>query len=342
MGELAETLLSFSFFGITVQVRSESTLIAQWLTFDFGRFRTETSSPTIRLNIYRKNPADVTVPPMVEASHSPEHVVYKDRDARWVHYYGRALACFRPDSETCDLFGDDEMFLYEKAYLFIHSRIGELLDQRGFHRVHALGFSWRDNGILYLIPMRGGKSTLAFRLRTYPECKLLSDDAPVIDDDGFLHPFPSRLGLLGGEVPKDIDPQFVRRFDRDGKTAKDLIHPDAVGEFWQTKRVPCSHVFIAKWTTAPTPSIERISSMRLFKTLVRDCVIGYGLPQIVEFFLRLNLLDILSKTALVFRRTYASIRLCRKAQGYEIRITDDHEANIQLLLETIRQDIGGR
>ncbi len=62
---------------------------------------------------------------------------------------------------------------YEAAYLFLLSRIGEALDQRHLHRIHALALEYFGRAVLAVFPMGGGKSTLGAAMLRFPEIGFL-------------------------------------------------------------------------------------------------------------------------------------------------------------------------
>ena len=83
------------------------------------------------------------------------------------------------------------------------------------HRIHALGISHNDEGILCILPQGGGKTTLGLSLlKKYDDVKLLSDDTVLISRDGMLIPFPVRIGLCEEDkidVPNEYRGTLIRR-----------------------------------------------------------------------------------------------------------------------------------
>jgi len=114
--------------------------------------------------------------------------------------------------------------LQEIAYLFILSTVGRYLDSQGIHRVHALGVSYQNRGILLLLPCGGGKSTMALELMRRLGFSLLAEDTPLIDRRGRILPFPLRLGIRP-EQETEIPAQYFRTVNRmefDPKTLIDI------------------------------------------------------------------------------------------------------------------------
>ena len=66
----------------------------------------------------------------------------------------------------------------------------------------------------------------------------------------------------------------------------------------------------------------------LFKELIKNCIIGYGLPQVLEYFLIGGIKDIFVKIYIVFLRTYSCIFLLLKTKGtYCFYLSNNIEKN---------------
>ena len=324
------------FHGVRVQISCDSEEVTSWLDFDFSWFKSEESpSPVdIRISAFFSNIPSDLIPEIEETTHSPTCVSYDSGNTRYVDCYGRATVVMDYLKEEARLYSDDPQFAYEKLYLLILSRVGEFLDRRGFHRVHALGVEWKKKAFLFLMPMRGGKSTLALSMLESYGVKLLSEDTPLISTDGHVHPFPLRLALREeSAVPSDVSPHFLRRFERSQFGPKILISSDYFKEKICREKVPLCALFAGKWTRAKSPLIRPASRIRAIMSLFRDCVAGLGLPQVVEFFLSNPIRDLMTKSPIVARRAAASIRCAWKARCFEVLLSEDREANAKLLME---------
>lgn len=104
--------------------------------------------------------------------------------------------------------------LYEIVYLFIHSRVGELLDKKGIHRIHACSFSFENNIYVVMLPQGGGKSTLLMGLLKDERIKLISDDTPLCDRKGDILPFPIRIGVNNDIDTGYIPDEYILTFNR--------------------------------------------------------------------------------------------------------------------------------
>mgnify|MGYP006988870942 CR=1 FL=1 len=133
---------------------------------------------------------------------------------------------FDKEKRIADVFSLDEDMLYEISYLLLHSQAGELLDLKGFHRIHCASFSYNDEIYICILPQGGGKSTLLMNLLKSDKIKLLSDDTPIIDRSGNIYPFPIRIGICNDCDINYIPDNFITTFNRRKFGLKKLISFD--------------------------------------------------------------------------------------------------------------------
>ena len=350
-----------SIYGTSVLVSSSNNEIHRWLRFDFSYFiedspqanpcwklRQDLSacgnmkhqsassvdlSPFISIKVHSEPAPENLIPPLVESMHSPEYVCYDDGPVRYVDYYGRAYVVFDYSRENARMYSLDTAFLYEKLYLLILARVGEKMDRQGIHRVHALAVSYREKATLFLMPTRGGKSTLALSLLEEPDFKLLSEDTPLVNHQGQVLPFPLKLALSRKQIPQEVPAELLREFPRDKWGTKVLLHLDYFKSKIELSKKEIGFLMVGKWLHDKNPKIEPISRLSAFATLLRDCVFGLGLPQIVEYFLRSNKKDLFNKGFIAFWRIYACLILVFKAPAYRLLLSPDINANKKMLKE---------
>ena len=330
--------LAFDFYGVTTEVQVDDPYLASMLEGDFGHFRvTALSSPSVRVTARQAPcPWDV-LPPVPAAGHAPSHVRFEGPDGRYVWYHSGAVIHHRRarECEQATLWYTDAERSYEKLYLFILSRVGEALDRRGLHRVHALGFIFRGLGVLVVLPMRGGKSTLALALRGVEGIELISEDIPLIDRQGRLWPFPLRVSLRSGDVPPELAGGEARVLKRDSFEAKTLLPFSALGLDVRRGCTPADCVLFGRWTAEAAPSFHRLGALRGVGALLKHAVIGLGLPQVVEFFLYGGLGELTGKVSITLSRLLAVCRLVRQCELLEFRTCRDLTRNREALLEAL-------
>ena len=263
--------LFLEIYGIGVLIKSGSAQILEWLRFDFSCFpASESFTPVLTVEAVVSPVPEGAIPPIEESVHSPLFVSYDDGEIRYVDYYGRALTVMDYSREHATLWCPDADFAYEKLYLLVLSRVGEMLDRKGLHRVHGLGFSYRDRGVLILLPMRGGKSTIALSLMNDADVRLFSEDTPLLDREGVMHPFPVRLGVRAGGSMPDIPPEYVREFRRSEHGPKMLISTEALAGHIAAGKIQVSHLIVGKWSRASVPSIRPLNRLSATGKLFRD------------------------------------------------------------------------
>src|SRR5690606_31232405 len=158
------------------------------------------------------------------------------------------------ENERGEVWAEDEDVLYERMYLMIQSRIGRFLDSIGLHRVHGLGFSYKEKAYLFLMPSGGGKSTLALGLLEQDDIKIFSVDTPLIDWRAQMSAFPLRISVKFGEIPKYIPIKETRVFQREGRPGKTVISMSVFSEKVEKRSARIKTILVGKWTAASEPS----------------------------------------------------------------------------------------
>jgi len=214
----------FNFYGLTIEVSSPSVDLVEEVGRDFAYFRVPTGQGQVQVQLCFTPPPYAELPPVPASLFTPRNVCFQNKKITYIDYFGQGLAVFDREEKQCTVYGTDPDLVHEIAYLFILSTVGQYLDSRGIHRVHALGVSYHNQGILLLLPSGGGKSTMALELLRHPGFLLLGEDTPLIDRRGRILPFPLRLGVRP-EQDTGIPPQHlrtVRRMEFDPKTLIDI------------------------------------------------------------------------------------------------------------------------
>ena len=144
---------------------------------------------------------------------TPRNVVYQAPDRTVVDYFGRALAVLTPDRTSAWVQGEDLGLVHEVVYHLLLSAVGRQLDAVGLTRLHGLGIRGAQGGVVVMLPSGGGKSTLALRALQEPGIGLISEDSPLLDRRGRLHPFPLRIGVNETDADR-LPPGSTRTIER--------------------------------------------------------------------------------------------------------------------------------
>lgn len=328
----------FDFYGCAVEVSSVSAAIVEEVRRDFAYFRTPSANGRLEVEIRPVPPPYDALPPVPASLITPRNVCFADKDLTYIDYFGRGLAVFDRREQRCIVYGTDHDLLHEIAYLFILSTVGQYLDSRGLHRVHALGVSYRQRGVLLLLPSGGGKSTMALELLRRPGFGLLSEDTPLIDRHGRILPFPLRLGVRP-EQQTGIPAQYlrtVRRMEFDPKTLIDIDY--FAGRLATT--VEPGLILVGQRNLGDVSAIVPLAPHRAVKALVNDMVVGLGVYQGLEFLLERGLRDVLGKGGVAASRLHNGLRLLARAPAYRFVLGRSTDRNCRTLVQFLGRTYG--
>jgi hypothetical protein len=261
-------------------------------------------------------------------------VVYQHGTVRWLDFGGRGLGRWDSSEKLFCMSSTDSILVYEAAYLFLLSQIGDFLDRRGLHRLHAVAISWKGRAVLVTLPMGGGKSTLALELLKHPGVEILSDDSPIIDRRGRVLAFPLRLGLLPGqesEIPvehrrvihrMEFGPKYVMCYSQFADRVAASAQPGLL--------------LIGHRTLSPAGWLAPASYREVMRAMLPHMVVGLGLFQGLEYLLNRRLSELASKAGVGFSRLRNAHALARNSRSYNLYLGRDAAGNAGLILELAR------
>jgi len=309
------------------------------LVDDFRFFVCAHAENPLTVELVTEHPPYDAVPNRTATIYTPRNVSFTLGGDTYIDYGGRALAIWHRDRQLFQIYTQDPDIQYEAGYLFLLSRIGEYLDNRHMHRIHAMAMSVNDRAVLAIMPMGGGKSTLCSALWKYPEYHMLSDDSPFISADGRVHAFPLRLGLLPGSA-SDIPVEYQRTIRRMEFGPKLLISY----EYFRARVKPSATpgiVFLGRRTMAAECCIEPAGAWEQFKFITANCVVGLGLFQGVEFVLTHSPLQLASKASVVWSRMRVARKLFSLSQVYRLILGRDQELNAATIRSFVADRLAG-
>jgi hypothetical protein len=320
--------------GIRVEVRADDPDLLGAVTADFSLLAAAAPAepPHLRLDLFGGPPPPGALP-------SGARRVFRTKDAvvcraGAVQAYvspGRSLVVHDFARERGRLFGPDRDLLLEKTYLLLMSRLGALLDDRGLHRVHAMGVVVGGRAVLCLLPMGGGKTTLALSLMEAPGVTLLSEEVPLVSHDGRLHAFPIRLGLAG-PPPANVPPELVRPFRRSRHGPKTLV--DA--RLFAGRIAPSADpglLLVGRRNARPGPAARPLATAAAMRALVPSCLLGRQLPELREYAVPLRAGPAWRAAAALGGRARACRALAVRSRAYDLELGSDRSANAALVLE---------
>ena len=310
------TTVALGLHGVGVEVRLPAAL-AERLLFDFGMFH-PSNLAGCRLQLHLGDPPPLPVG-LDERFRGPHFVVFERDGQRYVVYPQTGWLSWDARRAELHLYAADPDRGYLQLMLCIQSRLGELLERQGLQRIHGLGLAGYGQGALLLLPPRGGKSTLAWEtLRHSQELTLFSEDTPLLDGRGQLHSFPFRLGLR-----QPVDDLPCRRQDHKWHVDATLFR-----DRWMGQPAPCRHLILGAWTTNSRPRLERLWPAQAVPALLRDGLLGYGVPQLIELHWPLSTRDRLTKLGVTATRLGTCLGLLRRCRVWRMWMCPQPGANL--------------
>jgi hypothetical protein len=338
---------AFDFHGVGVSVAVDDDEVRDRIEGDFSFFRsigTATGAPVaLRITAARVEADLSAIPPCRASVYTPRNICYRDGSRTWMDYFGRALAVYDRDASTFEVRSTDVDLLHEIVYLTILSRVGEKLEQRKLHRVHALALECGGEAALFLMPSGCGKSTLAMSvLRRDLPIRVLSEDSPLVDPAGMVHPFPLRLGVIG-PPPEGIAPEHVVFQRRMEFEPKHLVSLAAFPGRFCPDPARARFVFLGNRHGRPGCRVQPAGFSTSLAGLARHMIVGVGLYQGVEFLLRSSLLDLLEQRRIFASRLRRALTLIRRAEVFELDLGPNPERNADEILAFLAErGLGGR
>lgn len=329
--ERASCTYGFDVYGYRFSVRGAPAKALDGIRQDFAFFSVTGAAADVTLELIEQDPPREGVPATDAVVYTPRNVVYRNQGWRFIDYHGRALGIQEERTGDLKLYSRDANLLYEAAYLYLLSQIGQYLDRHGLHRIHALGVVVKGRAVLALLPMSGGKSTLGLHLLKHPEVRILSDDSPFIDRHGRAWAYPLRIGLLPGS--EDSIPEEHRRvIDRMEFGPKHLVNY----AFFQDRVCASAGpglVLIGARRLTRECFIEEVGMLAGLRACLANCVVGVGLFQGLEFILQSSGWELLKHAGIGMSRFWNCVQLLRRSRVCRVHLGSDPELNARTVLE---------
>ena len=326
-------------YGLVCEIHSNSDIVLSGLERDFNYFKTPNSQtqPDFQWELFAESPPES--PERFPRFTFRDFTIYQKRGVRQIEYdQGAALSIFDFKSFKGRIYCPDQERLQELAYLAILSRVGEALDRRGLHRVHALGFEYAGFGGVVLLPSGGGKSTLALELlRSQAPVGFFSEDTPLICRHGLLHAFPLRWSFRTGAKLDWIPKNFIRPFHRKNYGDKSLLDVNFFSKQIRSG-LPLRWVIVGQRTSRAVSSLGPASFARGVFVLFKNLVIGLGVPQMAEYRLRFGLIDLTRLAQDAYSRLKALKLMLGQSSVYSFSLGDDPSESVVVLLGFLKNN----
>lgn len=322
--------------GLIVECTAPSAALEAQLVRPFGLFLADTGVPEVRIAVVESAPPYDQFPVLEASFSTPRNIVYDAADYKVVDYFGNGATVENKGERSFTIYGEDPGFLQEAFYLLVLSVFGQYCDRNGMLRVHAMALSYADYAILMPIPPGGGKSTMAVAMLQEEGFRLISDDEPIVSQNGAILPFALRIGTLDKAKVAAIPAEFVYSIDRMEFGLKYFIDV----RYWETRlehRALDKVIYMAaRRVLNGTPSIEEIPKYRVLKSLFRDAIVGVGLYQGLEFMFSHSAWRNAMQLATLMRRSVVAWKMLRRARTFRFTLSGDVAANRRILGEFAR------
>jgi hypothetical protein len=324
----------FNFFGEGVVVESPEEEFQNSIEHDFSYFLCSETNPSLRVSFTKARPNYDALPEMTCSLATPRNICFSNGHCTYIDYFGLALNSYDRRTNFSRIVTEDLELAHEIAYLTVLSRLSEALERKRLHRIHGLGVEAGGKGTIILLPSGGGKSTMALAiLNKNNPFRLISEDSPLLRKDGFLLPFPLRIGVHPQNVPSDIDPRFTRLDRRIEFSPKISIDIRCFADKVSRHPVPAASLLLGIRTTGRTAEIIPAPKRAVLRHVLANSIIGIGLYQGLEFLLQKNFAESLRHLGLLFSRVYNNGVLLRHTRVFRFIIGRDVHRNYECLSE---------
>ncbi|MGZ3692896.1 MAG: hypothetical protein ACXWQO_01515 [Bdellovibrionota bacterium] len=333
----------FCLHGIAVEVCGTlAERIASDFDFYTGRPLSGKERYHIRLDILESDSVKSTLPPVAAERVFSDCVMYRAENKLFYEYSGGAVLEVERGKKSSigKLTSLNQALTLELAYLYLQSEIGRFLDEQGLHRVHALGIGLPSGkAALVLLPSGGGKSTLALELLQREGCVLLSDDSPLVDRLGRVYPYLLRLSFRPGAKLPESWQEKTTQFERRKHGPKTLVSPTSLAPRSlprpEDSYSPGFLVIASRHGSRAEPQLSQKPKWKGAFPLLRDLVVGIGVPQVAELLLTKGILSLPGLAPTGVSRLAAAAAFLARAQTLELELSRDPALNAKFLLEAL-------
>jgi hypothetical protein len=320
-------------YGLRLSISGDWPGVIRSLSLDFAWFASDSEAPAdVEVLIERRPPDFDAFDGLTSTFVTPRNVVYQAGDRTVIDYFGRALSVVEAGGDRLLIRGEEEDVVYQAAYLFVLSRAGQHFDRRGLPRMHGLGLAGQAGGVVALLPSGGGKSALALQAMRSPAAKLLSEDSPLVDRRGRVHPFPLRIGLHPEEAERHpLGDGALREIERLEFGPKVALEVSAFADRIESDPVPLRHLVIGRRSLGTGARLEPAPRRAALGPLIREAIVGVGLYQGMEFVLQRGMRDVMRNWRPALIRSICCAAALRRATVWRLELGRDRKRNWEAL-----------
>ena len=325
--------LFLNFYNYTILITSDEESLLKKLSDEFHYFVVNGPIEVdASFDIFRSPPPKL--PSMIAVKLLETCSIYRMGHQQFVDYGGMAQSIWDTENDKISIYSSDLDFLYEISFLAIHSLVGQELDRNGICRVHALGFTLGNKNTLVMLPSKGGKSTLLSNVLQNPEVKIISDDMPLINFKGCVYPFPSKISMNKRPEAGVLSDLQWTEFKRSQYPIKWTAGLAQLKDRIETHSDEKSTLLVAGYRLSSGKSIlTPVKKWNMIGPVMEHMILGIGLPQVIEMFLKFQLSDLFKMFRHGLMRAICAFQLVRKSDCYYFYMGEDCAENAQILLD---------
>lgn len=331
----------FNFYNFKVKLDCQSEKIIDLLKKDFNYFYASTAQADLTIKATITEEINHFIPQgLIAKKQNSRAMTFQDGDLRFNYFYGKAVSILDYSKQYVEIYSKNEDYLHELLYLVILSRQTKYHDLNGLHKVHAFGITKYNTNMVGMMDSKGGKTTLFSYFLDEKDVSIISDDSPFINLAGDLHPFPIRIGYeLNSYSRKRLEKYEDKsyHFERDEYDAKKLIDIlEFENEISEKSHVNKTILFQGKRINSPDQcSYKKISKYKMWRYLVKNMVVGVGLPMVIEYYLESSFKDKFRNIKILLSRTISALNLLFKSDCYEVYLSFSPDENFKKLNELL-------
>lgn len=331
----------FNFWDFKIKLDCESEKICDLLKKDFHYFLSEESAVNLEIKAIITKEINHLIPSdLIASKQNSRAMTFQDGSLRYNYFYGKAVSILDYAKSYIEVYSQTEEYLHELLYLVILSRQTKYHDLNGLHKVHAFGISKFGVNLVGMMDSKGGKTTLFSYFLDQEGVEIISDDSPMIDLRGNIKAFPIRIGYELNSYSRERLQAYEEKsyhFDRDEYDAKKLIDilefRNKISEnsvknktiLFQGKRI----------NSKDNCHYKKISKYKMWRYLMKNMVVGVGLPMVLEYYLESSFSDKFKNLKILISRAISAMRLLVKSDCYEVYLSFSPDENFKKLNELL-------
>jgi hypothetical protein len=167
--------------------------------------------------------------------------------------------------------------------------------------------------------------------------RLLSEDSPLIDRSGQLHPFPLRIGVGTGAA--DLLPAGqVRRLERLWLEPKVAVEVASFAERVERMPQPLRHLVVGRRALGRRAALDPLPRRSALVPLLTQGVLGTGVYQGLGFAHQRGVADLIAKVPIALGRARSCLAGLARADVWRLTLGHDHDRNWEVLLRLLLGD----